>query len=75
MEAVRGFGLGASARFDNLHEFFHDIGTDFRLNNKMGAQGWTEVYLAGADEALLKSALTLAWRNVATKKLQATLVG
>ncbi len=43
------------------------------LANKMGKQGWTEVYLAGADELLLKSALTLAWRNVTTKKLQATL--
>jgi hypothetical protein len=75
MAAVGGFRLGASARFDNLHEFFHNIGAEFRLNNKMGAQGWTEVYLARADEALLKSAPTLAWRNVTTKMLQATLTG
>jgi hypothetical protein len=44
-----------------------------RLNNKMGLQGWTEVYLAGADEKSLRAALILAWRNVVTKKLQATL--
>jgi len=30
-----------------------------------GRQGWTRLHLATADEATLKSALLMAWRNVA----------
>jgi hypothetical protein len=36
-----------------------------------GRQGWTEINLENADEALLKSALTTAWRNVAPKSMRA----
>jgi hypothetical protein len=36
-----------------------------------GARGWTRVHLAAADAAMLKSALTMAWRNRAPKKLVA----
>ena len=36
-----------------------------------GARGWTRVHLAAADAAMLKSALTMAWRNRASKKLMA----
>lgn len=32
-----------------------------------GRQGYTNVRLASADQATLKSALTLAWRNLAPK--------
>ncbi|MDW6026358.1 MmcQ/YjbR family DNA-binding protein [Mesorhizobium sp. BAC0120] len=35
-----------------------------------GRQGWTEVMLAHADEVTLKSALLMAWRNVAPASLQ-----
>jgi hypothetical protein len=34
-----------------------------------GARGWTRVRLAAADAATMKSALTMAWRNRAPKKL------
>ena len=34
-----------------------------------GKQGWTFVDQHKADEALLKSVLLMAWRNVAPKKL------
>ena len=40
-----------------------------------GWQGWTAVELTIADDAALKSALTMAWGNVAPKSLQAHLVG
>lgn len=32
-----------------------------------GRKGWTEVALAGADEATLRHAMTMAWRSVAPK--------
>jgi hypothetical protein len=35
-----------------------------------GQKGWTEVTLEAADEITLKSALTMAWSNVASKKLR-----
>lgn len=38
-----------------------------------GRSGWTRVRLAAADDATVRHALTLAWRNVAPKKLAATL--
>jgi hypothetical protein len=38
-----------------------------------GKQGWTHIRLALADEATLSSALLMAWRNVAPKKLAAKL--
>ncbi len=34
-----------------------------------GKQGWTFIDQSKADENLLKSALQMAWRNVAPKKL------
>jgi hypothetical protein len=34
-----------------------------------GKQGWTEVFLPDVEEAALKSALRLAWKNVAPKLL------
>ena len=36
-----------------------------------GVRGWTRVHLAAADAATVKSALTMAWRNRAPKKLMA----
>jgi hypothetical protein len=36
-----------------------------------GARGWTRVRLAAADAATAESALTMAWRNRAPKKLMA----
>jgi hypothetical protein len=35
-----------------------------------GRQGWTEARLETCDEVTLQSALTVAWRNVAPKRLQ-----
>lgn len=35
-----------------------------------GRQGWTNVTLAQADEATMRSVLTMAWRNVAPAKLR-----
>lgn len=35
-----------------------------------GRQGWTKLLLARADEATLKSAIAMAWRNVAPAPLQ-----
>lgn len=35
-----------------------------------GRQGWTQVDHARADEALVQSLLSIAWRNVAPKSLQ-----
>lgn len=35
-----------------------------------GRKGWTLVNQALADEVALKSVLTMAWKNVAPKKLQ-----
>jgi len=35
-----------------------------------GRQGWTNVHLAAADEAALKSALRMSWLNVAPAKLR-----
>ena len=35
-----------------------------------GNQGWTRVCLRSCDEATAKSALTMAWLNVAPKSLQ-----
>ena len=35
-----------------------------------GFQGWTRVDLKSTDETTVKSALTMAWRNVAPKSLQ-----
>ena len=40
------------------------------LKGGWGNQGWTRVYLRSCDEATVKSALTMAWRNVAPKSLQ-----
>ena len=34
-----------------------------------GRKGWTHVTLEAADETTLRSALTMAWRNVAPKRL------
>lgn len=34
-----------------------------------GKQGWTEVFLPDVEEAALKSALRMAWKNVAPKLL------
>ncbi|MGL4489279.1 MAG: MmcQ/YjbR family DNA-binding protein [Rhizobiaceae bacterium] len=34
-----------------------------------GKQGWTEVFLPDVEEASLKSALRMAWKNVAPKLL------
>jgi hypothetical protein len=34
-----------------------------------GVQGWTNVRLAAADEATLRSAVTAAWRTVAPRRL------
>jgi hypothetical protein len=34
-----------------------------------GRRGWTQVHLAAADAATLKSALGMAWRNTAPKAL------
>jgi hypothetical protein len=36
-----------------------------------GQSGWTSFLLEPADEAVAKSALLMAWRNVAPKRLQA----
>lgn len=36
-----------------------------------GRQGWTYVRLDGADAATIASALSMAWRNVAPRKLAA----
>jgi len=36
-----------------------------------GASGWTDLRLGAADEAALRSALRMAWRNVAPKRLLA----
>jgi hypothetical protein len=35
-----------------------------------GRQGWTNVHLASADEAALKSALRMSWLNVAPASLR-----
>ena len=35
-----------------------------------GRKGWTQVNSSLADEPLLKSVLTMAWKNVAPKALQ-----
>ena len=35
-----------------------------------GRQGWTKVALPAIDEATSRSALTMAWRNVAPKAIQ-----
>ena len=40
------------------------------LKGGWGNQGWTRVDLKSCDEATVKSALTMAWRNVAPKSLQ-----
>ncbi len=37
-----------------------------------GNQGWTLLDQSKADEALMKSALLMAWKNVAPKKLLAS---
>lgn len=34
-----------------------------------GRQGWTRIDLTQTDKAMLESVLTMAWRNVAPKKL------
>ncbi|MEO6688705.1 MAG: MmcQ/YjbR family DNA-binding protein [Dokdonella sp.] len=38
-----------------------------------GRKGWTQILLANAQSPIVGDALTLAWRNVAPKKLAATL--
>ena len=38
-----------------------------------GRKGWTQVLLASAQTSIVGDALALAWRNVAPKKLAATL--
>ena len=43
------------------------------LPNGWGRQGWTQIMLEQAGEAALKAALETAWRNVAPKKLVASL--
>ena len=40
-----------------------------------GRQGWTRVAFLTLDGTTLRSALTMAWRNVAPKSLQPYLVG
>ncbi len=35
-----------------------------------GRQGWTRIMLAEADEATLRSAITMAWRNAAPAALK-----
>lgn len=35
-----------------------------------GNKGWTRIDHNNADEALLKSALLMAWKNIAPKRLQ-----
>ena len=35
-----------------------------------GRQGWTKLALSAIDEKTLRSALTMAWRNVAPKTIQ-----
>ena len=37
-----------------------------------GRQGWTHVEFAGADEAAVRSAMLMAWQNVAQRKPQKT---
>jgi hypothetical protein len=37
-----------------------------------GQSGWTTLQISAADEAGLRNALLLAWRNVAPKRLRAT---
>jgi hypothetical protein len=38
---------------------------------RWGDSGWTDLRLDGADETTLRSALRMAWRNVAPKRLAA----
>ena len=40
------------------------------LANKWGQQGWTEAHVATLDAAGARSALKMAWSNVAPKSLQ-----
>lgn len=44
-----------------------------RLRGAMGARGWTDVILAAADEITVLSALTMAWRSRAPKRLLAAI--
>lgn len=39
---------------------------------KLGAHGWTSVYMAHVNERLFRYAMDLAWRNVAPKWLLPT---
>ncbi|MGB8816944.1 MAG: MmcQ/YjbR family DNA-binding protein [Rhizobiaceae bacterium] len=39
------------------------------LANSWGRQGWTQILLEKADEAVLLAGLQTAWRNVAPKRL------
>ena len=39
--------------------------------DRWGQSGWTILQIASADEAGLRNALLLAWRNVAPKRLRA----
>lgn len=40
------------------------------LAGSWGRQGWTKLFLAKTDEATLKSAIAMAWRNVAPASLR-----
>jgi hypothetical protein len=40
------------------------------LPNKWGEKGWTSASIAGLDETTARSALTMAWGNVAPKVLR-----
>ncbi|MCW5698047.1 MAG: MmcQ/YjbR family DNA-binding protein [Bauldia sp.] len=46
-----------------------------RIKGAMGAKGWTDVILAEADEITALSALTMAWRSRAPKRLVAAIDG
>lgn len=45
------------------------------VNGGWGRQGWTRLTLAATDEATLRSALTMAWRNVAPAALRKEVEG
>ena len=44
------------------------------VKGSWGRKGWTQLLLAHAQPAIVRDALALAWRNVAPKKLAATLL-
>jgi hypothetical protein len=44
------------------------------VNNAWGRHGWTQISLPDADEITLRSAIVMAWRNVAPARLLAKTV-